>query len=83
MSLINELRNISNPNDTKEEEKGYNPLFLTAIKKRGYFLMGSDTFDLESMECLRKTGRRFNEWLKENKLKLVASEIKDHYKIYN
>lgn len=82
MGLIHGLRGIPAPNQKQQEDNGYSPLFLNVIKKKGVFLISEGTLDLETMECIRKTGKHFDDWLKMNKLKLVKSEIKDHYKIY-
>ncbi len=80
MSLIHELRALHKEPETEIIE--YNPLFLTAIKKRGYFLISETSLYDEETECFRKTEQTLEIWLKQNKLKITKSEIKDHYKIY-
>lgn len=83
MSLINELRGIPSKAKHEEEVSGYNPVYLNVINKKGFFLISPDSLDIEKMECFRKEHISFEQWLKNNQLKIIGSGLMNGYfKIY-
>lgn len=64
-------------------ENEFQPIFLNAIKRNGYYFMSYETYDLYSSSCVRHySGRKnFQEWMDDKKLKATKSDLRKQVKI--
>lgn len=78
---INEIRKVRpvSVRRIKNAKIQYQPLFLNVINRNGSFSLSNFSYLDECDECLKLTGRSFDEWLHNNKLQLT--KLRNGWKI--